>query len=86
MKQAVHLFKLNAKIIYFFQTLKQNESQILVKVCCVAEKFNDNINKIINDENLSKVLNFNFLLNSLSSNFFMNFKLSSQIAEAFLHN
>ncbi len=77
---------LNAKILYLFKTFKLNELHIFVKVCCIAEKLNNDVNEVINDKNLFKILNFNFLLNFLNSTFFKNSELSSQIAEAFLHN
>ncbi len=71
MKQAVYLFKLNAKIICLFKTLKQNKSQTLVKVCCVAEKLDDDINEITDDEKISEnIANLDSLVKSMSSNFF----------------
>jgi len=51
---------------------------MLIKVCCVAEKLDDNINEVINDkENTENILNFNSFLKLMSSNFFTDSKLSS---------
>ncbi len=51
---------------------------MLIKVCCVAEKLNDNINEVINNkEDTENILNFNSLLKLMSFNFFINSKLSS---------
>ncbi len=87
MKQTIHLFKLNTKIICLFKTLKQNKSWTLIKVCCVAKKLDDNINEVINDEkNSENIANLNSLIKLMNSNFFINSEFSSQIAEAFLHN
>jgi len=73
----MHLFKLNTKIICLFKTLKQNKSQMLVKVCCVAEKLDDDINKVINDKkNSENITNLNSLIKSVSSSFFTDSKLS----------
>ena len=73
MKQTVHLFKLNIKIIYFFKTFKQNKSQMLIKVCCIAEKLDDNINEVTDNEKTSKnIIIFNFLVKLMSSSFFTN--------------
>jgi len=85
-KQAAYLFTLNVKVLHLFKTLKLNKLHAFAKVHCVAEELSDDINEIINDKNSFKILNLNSLLNSLSSSFFMNSELSSQIAEAFLHN
>ena len=42
-KQTEHLFKLNAKVLHLFKTLKQNESCAVVKFHCVASELsNDN--------------------------------------------
>ncbi len=42
-KQTEHLFKLNAKVLHLFKTLKQNESCTVIKVHCVASELsNDN--------------------------------------------
>ncbi len=77
-KQTAHLFRLNIKKIYFFKTFKQNKSQMLIKVHCVAEKLDDNINEVMNDEeNIKNILNLNFLIKLMSFNFFINSKLSS---------
>ncbi len=60
---------------------------MLIKICCVAEKLDNNINEVMNNKKDTKnILNFNSLIKLINSNFFINFKLSSQIAEAFLHN
>ena len=85
-KQAAHLSTLNAKILCLFKTLKLNELHTFVKVCCVAEKLDDDVNEITDNKNSSKILNLDFLLNFLSSSFFMNSESSSQIAEVSLHN
>ena len=77
-KQTAHLFKLNAKIICLFKTFKQNESQILVKVHCIAEKLDDNTNKVTNNEKTSEnIITFNFLIKLMSSSFFTDSKPSS---------
>ena len=83
----MHLFKLNTEIIYLFKTLKQNESQSLIKVCCIAEKLDDDVNEVMKNKKFFKnIINFNFLIKLISSDFFINSELSSQIAKAFLHN
>ncbi len=51
---------------------------MLIKVYCVAEKLDDNINEVINNEKISEnIILFNFLIKSMSSNFFIDSKLSS---------
>jgi len=51
---------------------------MLIKVHCVAEKLDDNINEVMNDEeNIKNILNLNFLIKLMSFNFFINSKLSS---------
>ncbi len=76
-KQTTYLSVLNTKILYLFKTLKLNKLYVFIKAHCVAEKLDDDVNEIINNENLFKILNLNILLNSLNSNFFTDFKLSS---------
>ncbi len=50
---------------------------MLVKVCCVAEKLDDDINKVINDKkNSENITNLNSLIKSVSSSFFTDSKLS----------
>ncbi len=76
-KQTTYLFMLNTKILCLFKTLQLNKSYMFIKVHCVAEKLNDDINEVTDNKNLSKILNLNILMNSLSSNFFTDSKSSS---------
>ncbi len=76
-KQTDCLFKLNAKILYLFKTLKQNESHAVVKVHCVASELDDDNDDITDDEISSKASNLNSLLSVMSSSFFKDFELSS---------
>ncbi len=46
-KQAERLFKLNAKVLHLFKTLKQNKSCAVVKVCCVAFKLSNDNNETV---------------------------------------
>ncbi len=85
-KQAEHLFKLNAKVLHLFKTLKQNESHTVIKVCCVAFKLNNDNNRTENEENFSDLLNLDFLLKSMSFNFFIDLEPLSQTVVVFLHS
>ncbi len=85
-KQAERLFKLNAKVLCLFKTLKQNESCTVVKVHCVASKLSNDNNRTENEKNFSDSSNLDFLLKSMSFNFFIDLKLFSQTAVVFLHS
>jgi len=85
-KQAEHLFKLNAKVLCLFKTLKQNESHTVIKVCCVAFKLSNDNNETENEENFFDSLNLDFLLESMSSSFFIDFEFLSQTVVVFLHS
>jgi len=65
-KQAEHLFKLNAKVLCLFKTLKQNESCTVVKVCCVAFKLSNDNNRTEDEKNFFNSSNLDFLLKSMS--------------------
>ncbi len=71
-KQAEHLFKLNAKVLHLFKTLKQNESCAVIKVCCVAFKLSNDNNRTEDEKNSFDPSNLDFLLKSMSFNFFIN--------------
>jgi len=85
-KQAKHLFKLNAKVLCLFKTLKQNESCAVIKVCCVASELSDDNNKTDDEKNFSDPFNLDSLLKSMSSSFFIDFEPFSQTAVVFLHS
>jgi len=85
-KQAEHLFKLNAKVLHLFKTLKQNESCAIIKVCCVAFKLSDDNNETEDKENSSDSLNLDFLLKSMSFSFFIDLKPFSQTVVVFLYS
>ncbi len=85
-KQAERLFKLNAKVLRLFKTLKQNESCAVVKVCCVAFKLSDNNNRTEDEKNSSDSSNLDFLLKSMSFSFFIDFEPLSQTVVVFLHS
>jgi len=85
-KQAERLFKLNAKVLCLFKTLKQNESCTVIKVRCVASKLSNDNNRTENEENFSDSSNLDFLLKSMSFNFFIDLELFSQTAVVFLHS
>jgi len=85
-KQAEHLFKLNAKVLHLFKTLKQNESHAIVKVCCVAFKLSNDNNETENKKNFSDSSNLDFLLKSMSFSFFIDLEPLFQTAVMFLHN
>jgi hypothetical protein len=65
-KQVKHLFKLNAKVLCLFKTLKQNESHAIVKVHCVAFKLSNDNNETEDEKNSSDSSNLDFLLKSMS--------------------
>jgi len=85
-KQTEHLFKLNAKVLYLFKTLKQNESCTVAKVRCVAFKLSDDNNETENEENFFDPSNLDFLLESMSFSFFIDSEPSSQTVVVFLHS
>ncbi len=85
-KQAKCLFKLNAKVLCLFKTLKQNESHTVTKVCCVAFKLSNDNNETEDEENSSDSSNLDSLLKSMSSSFFIDFEPLSQTVVAFLHS
>jgi len=77
-KQAEHLFKLNAKVLHLFKTLKQNESCTVAKVHCVAFKLSNDNNGTEDEENSFNPFNLDFLLESMSSSFFIDSEPLSQ--------
>jgi len=85
-KQAEHLFKLNAKILHLFKTLKQNESCAVIKVCCVAFELSNDNNETEDEKNSSDSLNLDSLLKSMSSSFFIDLRPLSQTVVVFLHS
>jgi len=85
-EQAEHLFKLNAKILCLFKTLKQNKSCAVVKVHCVAFKLSNNNNETENEKNFSDPSNLDFLLESMSFSFFIDSEPLSQTVVVFLHS
>ncbi len=85
-KQAEHLFKLNAKVLHLFKTLKQNESCAVVKVCCVASELSDDNNETENEENFFNPSHLDSLLKSMSSSFFIDPEPPSQTVVAFSHS
>jgi len=85
-KQAEHLFKLNAKVLHLFKTLKQNKSCAVIKVHCVAFKLSNDNNRTENEKNFFDSFNLDFLLKSMSFNFFIDLESLSQTAVVFLHN
>ncbi len=85
-KQAERLFKLNAKVLCLFKTLKQNESHAVIKVRCVAFKLSNDNNETKDEENSSDPSNLDFLLKSMSFSFFIDSELSSQTVVMFLHS
>ncbi len=85
-EQAEHLFKLNAKVLCLFKTLKQNESCTVVKVRCVASELSNDNNKTENEKNSSDPPNLDSLLKSMSSSFFIDSEPLSQTAVVFLHS
>jgi len=85
-KQAEHLFKLNAKVLRLFKTLKQNESCTVTKVCCVASELSNDNNETEDEKNPFSPSNLDFLLKSMSFSFFIDPELSSQTAVVFSHS
>jgi len=85
-KQAKHLFKLNAKVLHLFKTLKQNESCAVIKVHCVAFELSNDNNETEDEENSFNSSNLDFLLESMSSSFFIDPEPPSQTVIAFLHS
>jgi len=85
-KQAEHLFKLNAKVLHLFKTLKQNKSHTVVKVCCVASELSNDNNRTENEKNFFDSSNLDFLLKSMSFSFFIDFRPFFQTAVVFLHS
>jgi len=85
-KQAEHLFKLDAKILHLFKTLKQNESCAVTKVRCVAFKLSDDNNETENEKNPFSSSNLDSLLKSMSFSFFIDPEPLSQTVVVFLHS
>jgi len=85
-KQAERLFKLNAKVLCLFKTLKQNESCAVAKVCCVASELNNDNNEIENEKNFFDPFNLDSLLKSMSFSFFIDSEPFSQTVVVFLHS
>jgi len=85
-KQAEHLFKLNAKVLHLFKTLKQNESHAIAKVCCVASELSNDNNETEDEENSFDSFNLDFLLKTMSFNFFIDLEPLSQTVVVFLHS
>jgi len=85
-KQAECLFKLNAKVLRLFKTLKQNESHAVTKVHCVASELNDDNNETENEKNSFNSSNLDSLLKSMSSSFFIDPEPLSQTVVVFLHS
>ncbi len=85
-KQAERLFKLNAKVLHLFKTLKQNESCTVIKVHCVAFKLSNDNNETEDEENSFNSFNFDSLLESMSSSFFIDSEPPSQTVVVFLHS
>jgi len=85
-KQAERLFKLNAKVLRLFKTLKQNESHTVIKVCCVASELSNDNNRTEDEKNFSDPFNLDSLLKSMSSSFFIDLEPLSQTAVVFLHS
>jgi len=85
-EQAERLFKLDAKVLRLFKTLKQNESRAVVKVHCVAFELSNDNNETENEENSSDPPNLDSLLKSMSSSFFIDFEPLSQTVVAFSHS
>jgi len=85
-KQAEHLFKLNAKVLRLFKTLKQNESCAIAKVHCVASELSNDNNRTEDKENFSDSFNLDFLLKLMSFSFFIDLRPFSQTVVVFLHS
>ncbi len=85
-KQAEHLFKLNAKVLHLFKTLKLNKSCAVAKVRCVAFKLSNDNNETEDEENSFNSSNLDFLLKSMSSSFCIDPEPPSQTVVVFLHS
>ena len=85
-KQAEHLFKLNAKVLHLFKTLKQNESHTVTKVRCVASELSNDNNGTEDEENFFNPFNLDSLLKSMSSSFFIDSEPLSQTVVVFSHS
>ena len=85
-KQAEHLFKLNAKVLCLFKTLKQNKSHAVVKVRCVASELSNDNNRTENEENPFSSSNLDFLLKSMSFSFFIDSRPFSSTVVVFSHS
>jgi len=85
-KQAERLFKLDAKVLRLFKTLKQNESRTVAKVCCVASELSNDNNGTGDEENSSDPPNLDSLLESMSSSFFIDSEPLSQTVVVFSHS
>ena len=85
-EQAKHLFKLNAKVLRLFKTLKQNESCAIIKVHCVASELSDDNDETEDEENSSDPPNLDSLLKSMSSSFFIDSEPLSQTVVVFSHS
>jgi len=85
-KQAERLFKLNAKVLYLFKTLKQNESYTVIKVRCVAFKLSNDNNRTEDEKNFSDSSNLDFLLKLMSFSFFIDLEPLFQTVVVFLHS
>jgi len=85
-KQAERLFKLNAKVLHLFKTLKQNKSHAVIKVHCVASELSNDNNETEDEENSSDPSNLDSLLKSMSSSFFIDSEPSSQTVVVFSHS
>jgi len=85
-KQAERLFKLDAKVLCLFKTLKQNESHAVIKVHCVAFKLNNDNDETEDEKNSSDSSNLDFLLESMSFSFFIDPEPSFQTVVVFLHS
>jgi len=85
-KQAECLFKLNAKVLHLFKTLKQNESHTVIKVHCVASELSNDNNRTEDEENFFNSFNLDFLLKSMSFSFFIDLEPFFQTVVVFLHS
>ena len=85
-KQAECLFKLNAKVLRLFKTLRQNESCTVIKVRCVAFKLSNDNNRTEDEKNSFNSSNLDFLLKSMSFSFFIDLEPLSQTVVVFLHS
>jgi len=85
-KQAERLFKLNAKVLRLFKTLKQNKSCTVVKVHCVASELSNDNNRTEDEKNFFDPSNLDSLLKSMSFSFFIDLEPLSQTVVVFLHS